>query len=259
MTRNRSFVGDNRSVSEVVGYVLVISLVITTIGVVSVSGVSVLQDAREAEQIENAQRAFDLLGGNIKDIHQEGAPSRSTEIQLGSAQLVAQETTTLNVSWVNSTGARLNRSFSLTSVTYSGDSDQRLIYDGGAVFRVYDPNTNGTVLRRPPFVISDERTVLAIPVITADSTSAVSGSTALIRTERVGDTVLERDTQYSDIRVNITSPHWRAWRTSLDEYSNVDCTDSDPGASTVSCELLNGASPDVFHLTETRIRIALTR
>jgi hypothetical protein len=259
MTLDRSLASDDRGVSEVIGYVLVVSLVITTVGVVSVSGIGVLQDAREAERIENAKRAFDLLADNMEDIYREGAPSRSTEIQLGSAQLVAQQTTDINVSWVNSSGVRLNRSFSLSSVTYRGSSERRLVYDGGAVFRFSNPDSNGTVLRRPPFVINKNRVVLAVPVITTDSTSAVVGSTALIRTGWEGETVLERDTQYSNIRINVTSPYWRAWRTSLEEYRNVDCIDSDAGSERISCVLLNNNSPEIFFLTETRIRLDLTR
>ena len=259
MSRNRSLVGDDRSVSEVVGYVLIISLVITTVGVISVSGVGVLQDAREAEQIENAKRAFDLLADNVEDIYREGAPSRSTEVQLGSAQLVAQEETTLNVSWVNSTGDRLFQQFPVTSVTYRGDGDDRLIYDAGAVFRLSRSDGPGTVLRKPPFVVTPERTVITIPQTTSRGTSAISGSTALIRATKQGQLVRVEGTQNSDIWINVTSPHWRAWRTALDERANIDCQFSDPATDTVSCDLLSGASPDAFYVTQTQVRVVLTR
>jgi hypothetical protein len=259
MTPDRSLAGDDRGVSEVIGYVLVVSLVITTVGVVSVSGIGVLQDAREAEQIENAKRAFDLLADNMEDIYREGAPSRSTEIQLGSAQLVAQQTTTLNVSWVNSTGDRRFREFPTTAITYRGDGDQRLIYDSGAVFRLSEPSGSGTVLRDPPFVITGERVVLAVPQVTSQGTSAVSGSTALIRKTRRGQSVLQESTAYDEIWINVTSPHWRAWRTALGAYQNIDCPQDDPAEDSVSCQLLAGSNPNRFYLTQTQIRVALTR
>jgi hypothetical protein len=259
MSRNRSLVGDDRGVSEVVGYVLIISLVITTVGVVSVSGVSVLQDAREAQQIENAKRAFDLLADNVEDIYAEGAPSRSTEIQLGSAQLVAEQTTTINVSWTNSTGARQFQRLDVTSITYEGDGEDRLIYDAGAVFRLSRPDGEGAVLREPPLVVTPARTVIATPQTVGQGTSAVSGSTALIRTTKLSESVLTRNTQYTDITMNVTAPHWRAWRKALDERKNIDCGSGDPAAERVSCELLSGASPDVFYFTQTQIRVELTR
>jgi len=57
---------DRRAVSDVVGYVLVFSLVSLTVGVVSVAGVGALQDARDVEQANNAERAFDVLGDNVE-------------------------------------------------------------------------------------------------------------------------------------------------------------------------------------------------
>jgi 3',5'-cyclic AMP phosphodiesterase CpdA len=259
MIRNRSLAADDRSVSEVVGYVLVISLVITTVGVVSVSGIGVLQDAREAEQIENAKRAFDLLADNMEDIYREGAPSRSTEIQLGSAQLVAQETTRFNVSWINSTSDRQFQSSNITSVVYRGDGESRLIYDAGAIFRVSQSGGEGTVLREPPLIVTPERTVITTPRTTSRGTSAVSGSTALIRATRLSESVLARNTQYTNITVNVTSPHWRVWRTALDGRENINCGSGDPATETISCELLDGNSPGVFYLTQTQIRVELTR
>lgn len=258
MTPDRSLPGHDRGVSEVVGYVLVISLVITTVGVVSVSGIGVLQDAREAEQIENAKRAFDLLADNMEDVYREGAPSRSTEIQLGSAQLVAQQETTLNVSWLNSTGDQVFRQFSTTSITYRGGGDQRLVYDSGAVFRLSQPDGAGTVLREPPFVVTGERAVVAVPRLRTAGTTAVSGSTALIRANRASQTVYTRTAQNNDrIWVNVTSPHWRAWQTTFDSRGNVDCTETNATSNFVGCELT--VDPGIFYLTETQVNVALTR
>lgn len=249
---------DDRGVSEVIGYVLVVSLVISTVGIVSVSGLSVLQDARQAEQIENAQRAFDLLADNVEDIYREGAPSRSTEIQLGDAQVIARETTYLNVTWRNSTGADQFRNTTFTSITYRGDGDQRLVYDGGAVFRLSSPDGAGVAVRDPPFVVRDEQVVLPLVRPVSSATTSVSGSTALIRTGRLSQSTLTRGTQYSDIWINVTAPHWRAWQDALDDRSNVDCT-AVPSDNRVDCELIGGNSPDVFSLTETLIRVDLTR
>jgi hypothetical protein len=271
MTRNRSLAGDDRSVSEVVGYVLVISLVITTVGVVSVSGVSVLQDAREAEQIENAKRAFDLLADNMGDIYREGAPSRSTEIQLGSAQLVAQETTRFNVSWYNGSDRERASPLYTNSVIYRGGGDRRLVYDSGAVFSLSGPNGSGAVLREPPFVTTTDRVLLTFPQVRSQGTTAVSGSTALVRatTQPQDRRLLERNTTYDDIWVNVTSTHWRAWQTALSSRQQVACPITDPGNSTVHCQLLPtgdpddpsipGGSPDVFSLAKTKISVSLTR
>jgi hypothetical protein len=233
----------------------VLALVISTVGIVSVSGVSVLQDARDAEQMQTAQRAFDLLAENVADIHRQGAPSRSTEISLGDAQLVAAETTTFNVSWTNATGGREFQRIPTASVTYRTQGDQRLVYDAGAVFRLSEPDTGGVAVRDPPFLVTDRRAVIAVPQTFA-ATSSVSGSTVLVRTTRMSQTVLEHDAVYENVTVAVTSEHWQAWRDVLEDDSHVDCGDGDPATGVVRCDL---GDPDVFYLTETQIRVELTR
>ena len=58
----------DRAVSDVVSYILVFALIISTVGIVSVSGISGLQDSRDGERVENAQRGFDLLADDVEDI-----------------------------------------------------------------------------------------------------------------------------------------------------------------------------------------------
>lgn len=254
MTRNLS--ADRRAVSEVIGYVLVISLVITTIGIVSVSGISILQDAREAEQTENAERAFDLLADNMEDIYRQGAPSRSTEVQLGNARVISANTTFINVSGTDPGGGSFSHNYSVHTLTYRDGSGEALIYDAGAIFRTR--NGDGVAVRPAPFIIGSDRTVITVPRLTADATTAVSGSTALLRSNRLGATVVENDTTggsgYTNLQVDVTAPHWRAWNRTLNDRAAVTC--SHPGGQTISCDL---PDPDAFYLTKTDIRVELVR
>ncbi|MFC7136780.1 hypothetical protein ACFQRB_10335 [Halobaculum litoreum] len=71
-----------RAQSDAIGFVLVFSLIVLTVGTVYAAGYPALQDLRSDEQLENMERAFEVLDDNVDDMAREGAPSRATEIKL---------------------------------------------------------------------------------------------------------------------------------------------------------------------------------
>lgn len=73
---------DNRAVSEVVGFVLTFSLVTMAIAIVFTAGFGGLQDTQQAEQVNNVERAFDVLDTNVQEVQRQEAPSRATEMRL---------------------------------------------------------------------------------------------------------------------------------------------------------------------------------
>ena len=77
----------DRSQSDVLGFVFVFAIVVSTIGLVFATGFTGLQDARDFERVNNAERAFEVLRDNVGDMIYRGAPSRVTEIKLASASL----------------------------------------------------------------------------------------------------------------------------------------------------------------------------
>lgn len=190
---------ERRGVSEVIGFTLVVSLILGTIGVVYVAGFGGLQDARGAEHVNNAERAFDVLGDNMADIYREDAPSRATEIKLADAQLEYGSPTTVSVTFTNYSSTT-NPSFGTTldPVVYrTSTRPTRLVYEAGAVVRA---ERNSAVFdRRPPFVFSEDgstRTAVFLLVQTrATGPTSVGGdSTVLVRADHVVSETLNAST-----------------------------------------------------------------
>ncbi|SDF87229.1 DUF7289 family protein [Halorientalis regularis] len=228
----------DRAVSDVLGFVIVFSLVAATVGIVSVSGIGILQDARNAEQLNNAERAFDVLADNMADIHQEGAPSRSTEIKLDNARLEVRDPIEINVTGVNPTGTNPSVSYSSTPIMYEGRSDTAIVYEGGAVFR--DAPQGGVVSEQPPFRFSDGEVI--IPIIQTQqmgNTTSISGGTVRVRAERAVREPLpefvQREADYDALIVNITSPRYRLWRRYLEDDADATCKITRP--ETVQCRI----------------------
>ncbi|WP_424019438.1 DUF7289 family protein [Halorientalis pallida] len=228
----------NRAVSDVLGFVIVFSLVAATVGIVSVTGIGILQDARDAEQVNNAERAFDVLADNMADIHQEGAPSRSTEIKLDNARLEVRSPVEINVTGVDPSGTNPNVSYSAIPIMYEGRSDTAIVYEGGAVFR--DSPQGGVVSEQPPFRFSDGEVI--IPIIQTQqmgNATSVSGGTVRVRAERAVREPLpefvQREADFDALIVNVTSPRYRLWRRYLEDDADATCTVTRP--ETVQCRI----------------------
>ncbi|WP_335999380.1 DUF7289 family protein [Halorientalis halophila] len=229
---------DERAVSDVLGFVIVFSLVATTVAIVSVTGLGILQDARDDEQVNNAERAFDVLADNMADIHQEGAPSRSTEIKLDGARLEVREPVEINVTGVDPGGDNPNVSYYSEPIMYAGNSGTSIVYEGGAVFR--DSPDGGVVVEDPPFRFDDGRIV--VPIIQTQNkgnATSVSGGTVRIRGEGAVRSpirdFLQRQTDYDAVIINVTSPRYDLWQRYLERDADADCEVTRP--ETVECSI----------------------
>jgi hypothetical protein len=231
----------DRAVSDVIGYVLVFSLVSLTVAVVSVAGVSALEDARNNEQINNAERAFDVLADNMADIHNEGVPSRATEMSLAEAALSTQTTATINVSGWSGTGTNFTvvRESDVVVWEAQGGPPTRIVYAFGTVLR--SQRDGGTVQRAGPFEFDTGRTILPIVHTRTRDTQRFSGGIARVRgAEGVTDIGYRGDaTALSNLWVNVTTEHATTWSGYLDDRDGTTCTvRSAPGDhERVTCEL----------------------
>jgi len=230
--------GDDRAVSDLVGFILVFALVVSVVAVVSTVGLSSLQSARDAEQTDNAERAFEVLSDNVDDVVHRGAPSRATEISLSDSTLSLGDPIQVEVRDPNHSDPTFleNRTFKPRPVIYDA-GDTRLVYVMGAVFRV--ERGGGVVLEPWDPVFERERTFLPV-VNTAsatDSGQSVQASTVLVRalanSRRVE--VADESGQYDDVWINVTSPRRDLWQGMLESHSELSC--STTGPETVKCQL----------------------
>lgn len=214
---------DRRGVSETVGFVLVFSLVVLTVGTVLTVGYGGLQDVRDAERVNNAQRAFDVLANNLEDITARGAPSRGTEIRLAEASLGPGDPTVLNVSAEWEGGNFSTGNDSVDSIEYAAEGTQ-IRYAAGAVTRV---QSDGSVLLvEPNAVISEDRVILPIVDLVVEDRTIAGSRTVLVRAERTNREVALDRADVDEFHLNVTTPAADAWEGYLDGQG-MDCTRPD--------------------------------
>lgn len=220
-----------RGLSDVIGFVLVFGLVVAAVAVVSVGGFQVLDDARDSQQVTNAEQALDVLDGNVEDLAVRGAPRRSTELLLSDAELTFGDPVTFNVT----AGGTNYYATEVTPLVYRTDGGAELVYVNGAVLR---QRGDGAYLANEPRVSAGQRTLVPFVVTSARSggVSATNARRVLVRTVVNGREVRTFDDP--DTRLNVTTPRAAAWERYLEDELGVDCTGPADGVSgEVSCPL----------------------
>lgn len=224
-----------RAVSEVVSYVLVFALIVSAVGIISVSGFASLQDTRNAEQVANAERAYDVMANNIADIYRRGAPGRATEINLGDARISTADNITMSVEVSDDDGSSWESagSWPIRPIVYTGDEERELVYEAGAVFRT--SRDGGIRIRDPPFVVQEDQVLISVVGINRPNAQSLSGSTVLVRArqgqpdQEPSPTTMEyanSSDSITDVRVTIEeTPRFELWRTYF-ENNGFDCPGS---------------------------------
>jgi hypothetical protein len=238
---------DERAVSDILGYVIIFSIVITSVFVVA-SGFGVLDDVRDAERVKNAERAFDVMAENMAAIYERDAPSRSTEIDLGDSEIFYGSNVSITISGDGTEFA----AYQIRPVEMRVTSDQSLVYEGGAVFR--QQRDSAFMTREPPFFISERRVHVPVVQTTAPALESAGSTTVLVRGESTRRAVLESDTEdsYDRVTIEISSPRFEAWEEYLEEEPATTCTT--PATETVSCTV---DDPEVVYVTHQQIELSL--
>lgn len=205
---------DGRGVSETIGFVVVFSIIVVSVGVIYVTGFNSVRDMQQGEQLQNAERTFEALERNFDDIEQRGAPSRAGEVNLNGGTLSVRSDSRIDVNV--SGAASFNRSIPIGALAYEFDG-RSVEYENGAVFRRADDRS--VILTSPTFSCEDGSAVITVVTLRSPNTS-VSGTnvvtvTAERRTARVLFPNATPGKSVDAVNVTVHSPNDEAWNEHL--------------------------------------------
>lgn len=224
--------GDERGISEVLGYSLIFGLILISITAVSVGGIDSLRSVRDAEQLNNAERAFEVLADNTADIYKQDAPSRATEFSVGGATLFSGTNTTIEFS----AGGSTLRSFTVTPLVFRSGQGNQVVYEAGAIFRTR--RDAGSVAKEPPMDWSGAPALLTIVGTFARNTQSVAGTDVIARMKtRHREVAFDGTTPIDTIRIE--SERADLWLRYLESAtpSPVSCSQT---ANVVTCDVSSG-------------------
>lgn len=165
--RSGRFSTTDRGVSDVVGYVLVFSLIVATVGVVTVAGFGTIDDRQAAERINNVERAFDVFAANVETVYRDDAPSRATEMRLAGGSLGVGEPVVITVA--DADDPTVNVTASPRPLIYE-DGDTEIVYTAGAMLR--SEGDSSVMLHEPPF--RTDTPTASFPIVDTFQSSGVS-------------------------------------------------------------------------------------
>jgi hypothetical protein len=132
--RNGRF--DDRSLSDLIAFILMFSIIITGVGIVSLGAFGNLTEFSDREKIENSERGLTAMASTLDEFHRQSDTYRS-EIKLaigGSSAYLNQTNLTVTVD----DGTTTDYEYFLNSTEQRFDrrpEDVVVSYEGGGVFR----------------------------------------------------------------------------------------------------------------------------
>lgn len=237
MNRDRA-AGDgpagDRGVSAVLSFVLVFGIVLGSVAILSVAGLGLIDDRREAEELRSAERGITDLATAIDDLGRyDGLEHRTAVVPLGEGTLVVDDGGTELEVAVDDDPVGDGPSFELGTLSYRSGAET-VAYDGGAVIRSDDAAGQ---LRHQPAVTCRERTALvSLARIETDGRSVHTGGQVTVTAR-----VVERSSRTIDVDdgVSITAvdtDHERAWDRFEREWADCEPERARLTVTTVSLE-----------------------
>ncbi len=114
-----------------IGFVLIFSIILISIGMVYVGGEPVLENTQENTHFIQMEQSFVLFSDNVNKVGFERAPIRNTELKIKGGTLSISHN-----SWIAINGTR----FDLGSIEYEF-GDKTLAYENGGVWTKYSDGT----------------------------------------------------------------------------------------------------------------------
>jgi hypothetical protein len=220
---DRLLSADRRAVSNLVGFLLIFAIIITSVGAISTFGYDALLDLRESEQLNNADRAFEILKANFDEVARGDAPRRTGQIDLNDGSLRVRNDTIIDVT-VNGTGE--TESLAVRTLQYRVD-ETTIAYQSGLTARRQD---GGTALRKEPeFACTETAAVVSVVELTDPGRQVTTGtvgvigrlnrSTVLFPNNRTGSES-NRDPHADNVTISVDSPYAGGWEQFFQDSDN---------------------------------------
>lgn len=260
---------DERAVSELIGFVLIFGLIISTVAVVSVAGFGSLSDRQTAEQVNNVERAFEVLSNNIRDLTVHQDTERATEVRLAEGQLTTDEPLSIRFGVTEADTTELNDTttpvaFTDQNVTDSTDpivyhvESQQVIVELGGVLRTREDQSIVTV--EPDISLDPESETIRLSypstVIRGSEGSIGAPTTVRIETERATRPTVETfDIGTGRFAIELSGERAELWAAYFDDIDGLTVVTGDSRAVVYA----DSAAYDRITSTITGVNVRYTR
>ena len=241
-----------KGVSEVVGYLLVFSIVVTIVSVIYASGMPMVERTKETSAFQSMETAFVTLQSTMKKVAFAQSPVRTTTLNMHMGSISAHK----NAGNITIETDVSSNTTQFGSVEYVLGA-RRIRYENGAVIEC---SPGGTIIISDPliyFMNTSGNAHLFISVINASGTFSAGGGVAemcMRQEDPKNDTkVIRRGSEpaVSYVNISVNSVCAYAWVTYLEdeaEKARLNVLSDNPGPSATS-GYVNVSDAGGFNLT----------
>jgi len=251
-----TFKRDVRGVSDAIGYILLISVVLVSITATATFAGPVISEQQDEQYISNSVRAFEVFSENLKEIERDRSPSRATEIRYKGGTLFEESDLFMRVN-VTHSGSTTTHIIAGTPVSYR-KGDSAVHYEMGSVIR--EDNGEYTMRKEPPFQFSEGQTRMSVvsTTVTDDQITLNRGGKLVIVSRHTGTrtrSYIEGNSSHPvEVNLTLSTPRYELWRDYFDSkgatIKNVDATNNEISVSFTT---------ESFVFRETLIRVNTKR
>lgn len=254
-----------RGVSDLVGYVLMVGVILVGVGLTAGLGVDHLERAQLTQNSNSVEQAMELLADNLEELQESRSTVRTTTMSLNRGQVVIAAGSDPSAVAVNVTGTgATNETLDVDMGAISYELDDAVVaYESGGVY--LDSFQGSTLVRaEPSFVCDGERAIVSVVTLqgpaaggsfggaNADIVARANDSRVLFPRNRSGVDSLGQST---GVNVTVDSAYEDAWRAALLE-GDQDWTQIGP--SRYRCEPDSGTTMPVF-VRQTVVNMSVRR
>ena len=236
---DKKFLKSESAVSEVVGFILVFSIIMLAIGVIYAVGYPSIQSSKENTQFQNMEQSFMVLQSNINTVAFGQAPVRTLKTSLGGGSL------TVYPSKGSITISPGDWSVPIGAIEYEKNG-RSIAYEGGGVWEKY-PAGAAIKLSEPRIFVHNTSTgnrsvfVSIINISSEIGISSVGGEGAasvVARFNRSSSPYINSTSVPYTVTITVTSDYADAWGRYFNETLEVPVSPG-PGADDVTATISN--------------------
>lgn len=208
--RNTRLLASKSAVSDTLGFILVIAVVILAAGVLYATGFPLIQSKEEVTHMQEMEQSFKVLGRNVNKVAFGEAPRRSSEIKVYAGAMSAVQSSSITINGHNR---------EMGAIEYTTDFGS-IAYEGTGVFAKY--STGGVVIIQEPH-ISIAGTP-AIPVVILNGTGSAGGVgvvRVIVEEAETQEAASLSGTPGGNTSLEIRSEYYEAWAQFFNESLNI--------------------------------------
>jgi len=158
---------NDRAVSEAIGFILILALVIGSIGLVTLYGYPVLLKEQTNANIRNMERAMIVIQNDVKSLSYKNIPYKETSVQVGGGSLTSEAAgNVLPLFRIDDGNGNPPFYFYPGKMEYRSDSGDAIItLENGAVLKRYEGGQGSVMLAEPRWFYDSATKVFVIDLI----------------------------------------------------------------------------------------------